>query len=74
MNFPQFFEAVDNLVKEWKPDDPQAGATPRAALERIWLEVREQAVYDLAKAQEQRDEALKQLHRHHLNCGRRKTR
>jgi hypothetical protein len=59
MKFEQFYEAVDNLVREWAPDDPQAGATPRNALEQIYLEVREQAVHDLAVAVSQRDRATR---------------
>lgn len=66
MTFNKFFEAVNNMVKEWQPDDPQAGATPRNALQVLYNEIREQAVHDLAEAVQQRDEALKQLHRHHL--------
>jgi hypothetical protein len=57
-NFEAFFEAVNNMVREWQPDDPQAGATPRAALEVIYNEVREQAVHNLAELQRHRDEDL----------------
>jgi hypothetical protein len=53
MNFKQFYAAVDNLVREWAPDDPQAGATPHNALRALYEEVREQAVYDLAQAIDQ---------------------
>jgi len=59
MKFDEFFSSVDNLVREWAPDDPQAGATPRAALQRIYDDVREQAVHDLAEAVRARDAATR---------------
>jgi len=62
MNFETFFEAVNNMVDKWKPDDPQAGATPRAALFRLYEEVREQAVYDIAQAAER---VSKAIHKHY---------
>jgi hypothetical protein len=59
MKFDAFFTAVDNLVLQWQPDDPQAGATPRGALRSIYDDVREQAVHDLAEAVRQRDQATR---------------
>ena len=69
MNFNEFFSSVDNLVKEWQPDDPQAGATPRTALRRIFDDIREQAVHDLAVAVEQRQRACAKLHKHYVEGG-----
>lgn len=60
MSFDDFFASIDNLVREWAPDDPQAGATPRNALRRIYDDVREQAIHDVAVAIEQKDRAEKE--------------
>ena len=62
MNFDEFYEAVNNMVDRWKPDDPQAGATPRNALRRLYDEVREQAVYDIAQAAQRVSAAI---HKHY---------
>jgi hypothetical protein len=59
MHFEEFVKSVSNLVREWMPDDPQAGATPRGALRHIYDEVREQAVHDLALAVSQREAATR---------------
>jgi hypothetical protein len=59
MNFEAFYEAVNNMVKEWQPDDPQAGATPREGLRSLYNEVCEQAVYDIAQR------ACRTLHKHY---------
>jgi len=56
MTFNKFFHTVDNMVEQWKPDDPQAGATPRDALRIIWEQVREGVVHELAEKQRERDE------------------
>jgi hypothetical protein len=67
MNFHIFFKAVDNMVKEWQPDDAQAGATPRNALRVLYDEIREQAVYEVAEAIRKREEKLAiKLHKHYL--------
>lgn len=66
MKLTDFITSVDNLVREWATDEPRAGAIPRAELEVIFNNVREQAVHDLAEAIEQRDEAMRQLHEHYL--------
>jgi hypothetical protein len=69
MKLKQFINAVNNLVVEWQSEDEQAGATKEHALQIIYDEIREQAVHDLAEAIRQRDEALRQLHKHHLKRG-----
>ena len=74
MKFAEFFDSVNNLVKEWQPADEQAGATPRNALRRIYDDIREQAVYDLAVAVEQRNRALTQLHKQYVKGGKPSTR
>ena len=69
MTFPEFVNAVDNLVREWNTDEGSGRFVPRDALQAIWESTREQAVYDLAEMTRQRDEAMKQLHRRYLEEG-----
>ena len=59
MTFPDFIAAVDNLVREWEHNDPTRGRVPREALQKIFDDVREQAVHDLALAVQQRDQATR---------------
>lgn len=67
MKFHQFVEAVSNLVREWATEPNELGELlPRKQLQAIYDELREQTVHDLAETVRQRDEAMKQLHKHHL--------
>ena len=59
MKFPAFRVAVDKLSQEPKERHDQ--------LWKIYEEVREQAVHDLAEAVDQRDRALIALHRAYTN-------
>jgi len=67
MKFEAFFKSVNNLVERWKPDDPQAGATPRGAMRQLYDQMREEVVYEFAEKQRKRDERLAAtLHKHYL--------
>jgi hypothetical protein len=66
MKLNEFITAIENMVVTWQPQDEQAGATHREALAAIYTEMREQVAHDLAKAIQQRDEAMTLLHRKYL--------
>lgn len=66
MNLTQFIMAVDNLVLTWHDDEPDYRVVPREALQQIYNKVREQAVYECADWQAQRDKAMEALHRHYV--------
>jgi hypothetical protein len=72
MKLKEFIAAIERLVVTWQPEDEQAGATRQRALAAIYAEMREEMAYDLAEAIRLRDEALKQLHRHHLGYAKEK--
>jgi hypothetical protein len=66
MKLHEFIAAIESMVRTWQPEDEQAGATRQRALAAIYAEMREEMAHDLAEAMRVRDEALKQLHKHHL--------
>jgi len=68
MTLSKFIDSIDNLVREWDPQFGEHGTVPRKHLEKIYDDLREQAVHGLAEAVRQRDEALKQLHKHIVDC------
>jgi len=59
MKFDDFTETLNGMVSRWngKPADV------RVALAALYSEVRNSTAFELAKAVEQRDEALRQLHK-----------
>ena len=59
MKLNEFIETVSGLVREWNVDPP--AATDK--LSALYAEVRNSTAFELAEAQRQRDEALRQLHR-----------
>lgn len=63
MTLPRFIAAVDNLVDQWRPLSDSEAGPDRAALEAIYNEVRNSTAFELATAQRERDEALRQLHK-----------
>ena len=65
MKLEEFITAIETMVLEWQPEDPQAGATHRGALTAIYSEMREQMAHDLAEAVRQREKALALLHGHY---------
>jgi hypothetical protein len=65
-----FVAAVGNLVAEWHRSPENSGPVPREQLARIYREVREEAVHDLALYQEQRDAALRLYHDNLMETGR----
>jgi hypothetical protein len=62
MKLAQFITAVDNLAFLQAADRVRA-------LEKLYDEMREQTVHELAEAIRQRDEAMIQLHKKHLGVG-----
>jgi hypothetical protein len=69
MNFQTFAEAVDNIVRDCALENPKAAILPREKLRRIFDDVREQAVHDLAEAIRQRDAAFGKLHKKIIHQG-----
>ena len=58
MSSNQFIEAVDKLVWKWMGSD---SLTPRAELEKIYFDIREQVVHDVAVS------IGPTLHKHYTN-------
>jgi hypothetical protein len=54
MTFENFVSAVDNLVREWAHDSVKARAVPRAELKKIFEDLREQVVYEVAVAMQEK--------------------
>jgi hypothetical protein len=61
MKLDEFITAITKLVATWQPE------TSRATLEAIYNEIRNSTAHELAEAIRVKDEALIQLHRHHLS-------
>jgi hypothetical protein len=69
MKLDDFITAVTKLVETWQPSE---GDTLRKSLAAIYDEVREEMAHDLAEAIRVKNEALEQLHRHHIDYHKKK--
>jgi hypothetical protein len=63
MTLDAFIASVDKLVCEWNGNKFEPNAIPRIELAALYAEVRNSTAFELATAQRERDEALRQLHR-----------